>query len=246
MNLLKSYRSLGDEAVAVFYAEGEEPFARLAFDALHAALTDLLKIFRVSTPFPRVRVALVDRRSEFDRLVRDWLRVEIESPSHPARIAQPQRTDLVALSPSAYATDSVYRYQQDEFQRLLAHELVHMFEEFLSPNIENTPRWWSEGLAIYFSDQWRTEDEFRSAALDGAARRDIPGFWQIESERKLAYDWGWTVVRFIEQRFGRERILQIVRECADGDVFSILGHPVEQLEARWRDWLLEEGSLTGL
>jgi hypothetical protein len=181
-------------------------------------------------------------RAEFDRLVRDLLRVEIEVPSHPARIAQPQRTDMIALSPSAYHSHSTFTYVPDQFGRLLIHELVHMVEEHLSPNIEASPRWWSEGLAIYLSDQWLHDDEFKTPALDGIAQRNIPGFHQIEMDTRLAYDWGWTVVRFIEHTYGKEMIVRIVRECTDGNVLSIsmIGEETISLEARWMQWLLDE------
>jgi hypothetical protein len=190
-----------------------------------------------------VRAVLVTGRSEFDRLVPGWLGVPIETPSNPARVAQPQRTDLVLLSPSAYAAHSVYKYVPDEFRRLLARELVHMMEEFLSPDIETSPRWWGEGLAVYLSGQWLNEDDFRTPAFDGVARGEIPTFQQIATERKLAYAWGWTVVRFIESVYGKGMIRRIVKECADGDVFAIIGEDVATMEKRWREWLPIEGSL---
>jgi hypothetical protein len=89
---------------------------------------------------------------------------------------------MVVISPSAYAVHTTFKYIPDEFRRLLIHELIHMMEEFLTPDIETTPRWWSEGLAVYLSGQWRFEDKFRKAAIDGIAEKNIPGFCQIESE----------------------------------------------------------------
>ncbi len=53
---------------------------------------------------------LVTKRSEFGRLVRDWLKVDIEIPSHQARIAQAQRTDMVVLSPSATESHTTFWY----------------------------------------------------------------------------------------------------------------------------------------
>jgi hypothetical protein len=238
--MLNSYLALGDAKIEVRYADGEQRFAAEAFAVLDQALPGITAYFNLADPFPRVRVILVTHRAEFDRLVRDLLRVEIEAPSHPSRIAQPQRTDLVALSPSAYPNHSTFEYVPDQFGRLLVHELVHMVEEHLSPNIEASPRWWGEGLAVYLSDQWLHDDAWRTPALDGIAQRNMPGFRQIEADTRLAYDWGWTMVRFIEQTYGRDMIVQMVRECSDGDVFSVIGEASANLEARWRTWLLDE------
>jgi hypothetical protein len=238
--MLNSYLALGDAKIEVRYADGEQSFAAEAFAVLDQALPGIMAYFDLADPFPQVRVILVTHRAEFDRLVRDLLRVEIEVPSHPARIAQPQRTDLVALSPSAYHNHSTFEYVPDQFGRLLVHELVHMVEEHLSPNIEASPRWWGEGLAVYLSQQWLHGADFRTPALDGIAQRHIPGFSQVETDTRLAYEWGWTMVRFIEKTYGRDMIVQMVRECNDGNVFSVIGETSANLEARWMAWLLDE------
>ena len=58
-------------------------------------------------------------RSEFDRLVTDLLGVEIEKPSNSGRIAQPQKTDIVFLSPSAFEQHSKYEYVLNDFRRMI-------------------------------------------------------------------------------------------------------------------------------
>ena len=64
-----------------------------------------------------------------------------------------------------------------------------------------------------------------------------------ETKRNRAYDWGWTIVRFIESVYGRDMIVQIVRECADGNVLRMIGGDIGELEVRWKDWLLVKGIL---
>lgn len=240
--MLDSYLALGDAQFEIRYMAGEGRFAQETFAILSRCLPDIASYFSVADPLPRVKTVLVPDRSEFERLVRELLRVQIEAPSNPARIAQAQRTDMVVLSPSAYEQHSVFRYVPDDFKRLLIHELVHMVEEHLTPDIEASPRWWSEGLAVHFSEQWRYEDDFRRSAIDGIAGNNIPSFCQIEAQRQLAYDWGWTIVMFVEGAYGREMIVRMVKECADGDVFRVIGEDAQTLEERWRDWLLAEGA----
>jgi len=242
-HILDTLLTLGDAQFEIRFVTGEQAFARQAFDALSKALPSIIDYFQVSKPFPKIRVVFANSRSEFDSLVRDLLHVNIEVPSNPARVAQPQRTDLGVLSPSAYKTHSIYKYDPDEFRRLLLHELVHMMEEFITPDMETSPRWWSEGLAVYLSGQWLHEDDFRKPVLEGIAGRNVPGFSSIEAERKLAYAWGWTIVRFIETTYGRDMIRRMVEECADGQVLAVIGEGAAGLEECWRDWLLAEGSL---
>ena len=164
-------------------------------------------------------------------------------PSNPARVAQVQKTDLVFLSPSAYKDHSTYRFNSDEYRRLVSHELTHVFEEYLSPDIETTPRWWSEGLAVYLSGQWKYEGQFRfrQPVLKGIKEKLIPDIEEIQVNIELSYDWGWTMVVFIENTYGKEMIIKIVRECDNGDVFKILSEDVKNFKKRWKKWLLENG-----
>jgi len=242
--MLDNYLTLENAQFEIRHIEGERQFAQETIRVLSDGLIQITRYFRLSKPFSKVRVVLVTSRDEFDRLVRDLLCVEIEVPSHPARIAQPQRTDMVIISPSAYETHSLFKYNVDQFGRLLVHEFVHMVEEYLSPNIEAIPRWWGEGLAVYLSEQWLYDDEFIKPAFDSIAQNEIPGFHQIELERKLAYDWGWTIVWFIEANYGSEMILQVVKECVDGNVFSMVDAEVNSLEIRWKKWLLRKNKMS--
>ncbi len=236
--MLSHYQTLTTNAFQIHYMPGEEAFARLARTALAGGLAKVGDYFALSQPFPTVRLALVTERDEFDRLVRDLLRVTIEVPSHPARIAQAQRTDMVAISPSAYARCTPFTYRPEAFGRLLVHELVHMVEEHLSPDIEASPRWWGEGLAVALSDQWRHDPEFRAAV--GAVRQGrVPTLGQVTTDPSLAYDWGWTVVRFLEADGGPELINQIVRTCADGGVLALAAADRGCLAAAWRAWVRE-------
>ncbi len=172
----------------------------------------------------------------------DLLGVEIERPSRPTRMAQPQRTDLVVLSPSAYGQHSTFEYVPDEYSRLLFHEVIHMFEERLAPNMDTPPRWWSEGLAAYLSGQWEHEDQygFRQPVLQGLETGRIPDIREIEASVELCYDWGWSIVMFIEKIYGREPILRIVSECDNGDVCGILGEDMDTFQRNWKRWLLQD------
>jgi hypothetical protein len=243
--MLSGYLTLGDRKIEIRYVEGDYGFAAEAFAALSEALPSLADYFALSEPFPKVRVVLAPDRGEFDHLVRDLLRLDLEVPSAPSRIGQSQRTDMVVLSPSAYETHSVFKYIRDDFRRLLVHELIHIVEEHLSPDMEATPRWWSEGLAVYLSAQWHDEDDFREPVLEGIERDKIPQISEIQRERNLAYQWGWTIVRFLEITYGKELVLRIVKECADGDVLSMTEEEIGVLEKRWVDWLIHGGSGIG-
>lgn len=243
--MLNNYLRLDKNNIEVRYIEGDKAFAEETFIALKEALIYLSEYFCLKEPFPPIRAILVTNRNEFDWLVIDLLGVEIETPSRPTRMAQPQKTDLVVLSPSAYEQHSTFEYFPDEYRRLLFHELTHMFEEYLAPAsaMETVPRCWSEGLAAYLSGQWKYEDQyrFRQPVLEGIKEKLIPSICEIQASIELSYDWGWTIVMFIEKTFGKEMILRIVRECDNGDILGIIGEDLKDFEKKWKKWLLENG-----
>jgi len=244
--MIDNYSVLRSHSMEVRYAEGDEAFAEDTSIALKQAIISLSKFFCLKEPFPPIRAILAPNRSEYERLVINLLGVDIEIPSNPARVAQPQKTDMVFLSPSAYKHHSTYEYNPDEYRRLVFHELTHVFEEYLTPDVETTPRWWSEGLAAYLSGQWKYEDQFRfrQPVLKGIKEKLIPDIKEIRANTEICYDWGWTIVMFIKNTYGKEMILKIVRECDNGNVFGILGEDFKNFEKRWQKWLLGNGKIS--
>lgn len=238
--MLEGYLWFSSENIKVGFTEKDRKFVEETSVALKKAIRFLSNYFHLKKNSPSIRTILVPNRGEYDRLVRELLRVDIENPSRPSRIAQTQRTDLVLLAPSAYSTDSIYQYSAEDYKRLVFHEATHIFEEYLSSNIEVLPRWWSEGLAVYLSEQWKYQDELREPVIKGLKNGEIPSFESIQRNIKFSYQWGWTIVKHIEHCWGREMMLNIIRNCTDGDVFKIIGETIRNFERRWRKYLEEE------
>jgi len=236
--MLRSYLCEERNGFRVYCAEHDLAFARTTARAIETAGASLTAYFEV-TSLPRIRAVLAPDRDRFDALVADLLRVQIERPSDPRRIAQPQRGDIVLLSPSAYAEHSSYEYVPDDYRRMISHELVHVLQEQLSPNIEESPLWWDEGLAVYLSEQWRTASQFcfREQVLRDVRSKRIPALAAAFSDPSLAYSFGWTLVRFLEQEHGREAIVAAVKNVSDGNVLAALGENPASLEESWQAWL---------
>ena len=228
--------------IAVEHTVEDAAFAGATLAHLAEAASLLSAYFGLPEPFAPIRAILTPSRLEFERCVLQVLGVAIEIPSHPRRVAQPQGRNLAILSPRAW--ESVNTYTPGCYWRLLLHEVVHMVEEHLSPDMEAVPRWWSEGLAMYLSEQWKYEDEERLDVLKGLAGGNVPPLSRLHGRGnlprevvELCYIWGWTVVMFVDQHYGRAGIRRVVQGCGDGDVFALLGTSVEETERAWREWL---------
>jgi peptidase MA superfamily protein len=240
--VLDKYLKLRKDRIEVCFVDPDRQFAKDTASSLVNAASKLAEYFEVNGPLPLIRAILAPDRDAFDVLVADLLDVRIERPSDPRRIAQPQKTDIVFLSPSAYATQSTYTYVPDDFQRMATHELVHVVQELLSPGIEESPLWWDEGLAVYLSNQWQhtSQFRFREPVLQSIQDGHAPTLSAIQTDNSLAYSFGWTLVRFIEQEMGKTAIVSVVKQMMDGDVFTALGVvDAVSFQEAWQAWLLK-------
>lgn len=237
--MLKDYLQYSGNRAMVYYAAPDRTFAEETATVLDAAARDLTAYFEPGRPLPRVRAILAPDRDAFDELVADVLKIQIERPSDRRRIAQPQRTDMVFLSPSAYALESAYTYIREDYLRMAHHELVHVFEEHLSPDVEASPLWWGEGLAVYLSGQWRHKSQFgfREPVLEAIQGGRAPSLPEIQKDLSLAYAFGWTLVRFIEQARGKAAIVHAVKHVDDGNVLAALNEDIDAFGRSWRNWL---------
>ncbi len=238
------YQSCKQGMVTVEFVERDHVLVPEVVSGLSEAIERLSDYFGVQD-VPAIRTVLTPSRGEFDRCIREILGIQIEAPSNPVRVAQPQRTDLILLSPAAW-DKGMHTYTPAGFRRLIAHEVAHIIEEYLSPNIEAVPRWWSEGLGMYTSGQWQ-EPEFLQEVLSMVEANALPSISQMQDGAvatdgvKLCYVWGWTLVMYVDREFGRHIVRRIVRECEDGDVIRVLGQTQQHFEPAWREWLKTRG-----
>ena len=234
------YQSLEQGTAKVEFVEQDRALVPEVLSAVNEAVAWLSGYFGIQD-VPAIRTILTPGRSEFDRCVREVLRIEIEVPSNPVRVGQPQRTDLVLLSPSAWEKE-VHKFTLGSFRRLIAHEVAHIIEEHLSPNIERLPRWWSEGLAMYTSGQWQERDTIQKV-LSSLEANALPSISEMQDGPisshgvKLCYTWGWALVMYVDKTLGRDMVIRVVRECEDGDVLGVLGQSQQSFEAGWKQWL---------
>jgi hypothetical protein len=143
-----------------------------------------------------------------------------------------------------------FRGSYGEFRHTLRHELVHVFQLSLMseiysryPRLRQTgmPLWWSEGLAEYFSAGEDTRDEM--------VLRDMTIAGRLPSLRDLMYAYGGLVYpvggsihRFLAERYGEWRILQVYGDIwkyqgFDDALAAVYGRTFEQLSQEWQYWM---------
>ena len=143
-----------------------------------------------------------------------------------------------------------FRGSYSEFRHTLRHELVHVFQLSVAaevfaryPRLRQAamPLWWTEGLAEFFSSGEDTRDEM--------VLRDMTVAGQLPSLRDLTYAYGGLVYpvggsihRYLAERYGEWRILQLYGDLwkyatFDEAVAGVYGRSLEQLSDEWQYWM---------
>ena len=144
-----------------------------------------------------------------------------------------------------------YEGSFSQLRHVLHHELVHAVmndmlygssvQSLVSGQVVPVPLWFAEGLAEYFSMRWDTRADMiiRDAAISGY----LPPIQYLDYY--LAYQGGQSVFRYIAQKYGNEKISEILHKIKgsfrfDGAFKSALGITLEELSDEWQKQMRKE------
>ena len=134
-----------------------------------------------------------------------------------------------------------------DFKHVINHELVHVFmRSKVGRTLKNhrkttspgPPLWFTEGLAEYWGEGWDTEAEMflRDATISGYLV-PLTQMYRIYGSF-LMYKEGQSICRFIAERFGEEKLLQMMENIWMSDSFSevmrlTLGVSYQEFDEIW-------------
>jgi WD40-like Beta Propeller Repeat len=143
-----------------------------------------------------------------------------------------------------------FRGSYSEFRHTLRHELVHVFQLSLEaevfhryPRIRQAalPLWWSEGLAEYFSAGEDSRDEMVLRDMTVAGQLPALRAWTY-AYGGLVYPVGGAIHRYLAERYGEWRILQVYGDLWKYATFEeamagVYGRSLDQLSDEWQYWM---------
>jgi hypothetical protein len=143
-----------------------------------------------------------------------------------------------------------FRGNYAEFRHTLRHELVHVFQLSLTaevfgryPRIRQSglPLWFTEGLAEFFSAGEDSRDEMVLRDMTVAGR--LPRLRDLTyAYGGIVYPVGGSIQRFLAERYGEWRILQVYGDLWKYGSFEeamagVYGRPLDQLSEEWQYWM---------
>ena len=131
-----------------------------------------------------------------------------------------------------------------EVKKTVAHELSHMVvHQFIEGPFGDIPVWLDEGLAMYAEGELpeRHQYELNSAILQDEliSVRSLSGYTGDPSQITLFYAESWSVVDFLLETYGREKMAELLDVFKEGSRYDdalekVYGFDVDGLDAQWR------------
>src|SRR5258705_108057 len=146
-----------------------------------------------------------------------------------------------------------FRGSYAEFRHTIRHELVHVFQLSLAaqtftryPRFRQAgmPLWWTEGLAEFFSAGEDSRDEMvlRDMTIGG----NLPTLPQLAyAYGGLVYPVGGSIHRFLAERYGEWRILELYGDIwkfasFDAALYAVYGRTIQELSDEWQYWMRQQ------
>lgn len=209
-----------------------------AFEGYAAAAEKQISEF-FGSGFPKaVTLRLCASRVEFDAaLAKAWSMPKTETWMVGAAGAE----HAYFLSPRVWSAEATEHRADDRqrIARLVAHELTHAYHAQNSPTHDldglDPMAWFVEGLATYVSGQEDAEHRGQAKRALGAA--SFPSRLEDVWAGKARYGLSGSLVRFVDERYGRGKVRNLLGAVSNRQALKILGVSEGKLIDSWKGWL---------
>ena len=145
---------------------------------------------------------------------------------------------IVVLSPSDWKAEACDHDPADsqEVQRLIAHELTHVFHGQNNPHGdfagEDDLAWFIEGVAVLASGQLTDTRiaQVRAAIAAGTAPSKLDDVWS----GKLKYGFAGSLASYVDTRWGRATTRRLLGTTSNAEALAMLGTTEPALLADWQ------------
>ncbi len=169
----------------------------------------------------------------------DWNMPEFKSECW--MVASGMATKVDMISPARWNEEACEHSYSDliKTQQLITHELFHVYHGQLnaSPDFSDVTNidWFVEGFATYASGQLDVSrmDAVKHAIENDALPQSLDNFWT----GKLKYGLSGSIVKYIDHKFGREKLRELLKYNRKDEVLNSLGVTEKDLLLAWSEFI---------
>ena len=220
---------------SVFYTSADQPNIQTYHQFIDNGYKTAERFF--GQPFSKsFKVVVHPNRASLDSTwQKEWGMPDFKSECWMVASGVAEKLDMI--SPVLWDTESCEHHfgNTEKVQQLITHELIHVFhgQRNGSPTFETDGLdWLVEGLATYASGQLDSArfSPVKQAVLENKIPSSLDKFWS----GKLRYGLSGSVVRYIDQTYGRKMVLELLPLTTKTDVLKKLNLTEEQLLEKWK------------
>lgn len=224
-----------DPLTAAVKAEGRLPVLAV----VSQGRLDVEKFFGGKFPRP-FEIRVVADRAGFDKLAAErWGMPQTQC----WMVGVGTASVLGLLDPAAWKTDACEHDPDDadHLQRLVTHEMVHVFHGQHCPRPEfdgmDEMGWFVEGLAVHASGQLddKSRARLRRALSDGKGPATLADVWS----GAIRYPAAGTLIEYVESKHGRGMLVRLMAVTTNAEAMALLGTTEQRLLADWRAFVME-------
>jgi hypothetical protein len=148
------------------------------------------------------KIFLVKDRESINKLMgmktQDWI------------VGWANNQDVFVLDKDTYEKESCHTYSDDEYFRLIKHELAHVFTRVYSGifNKSIEPDWLWEGVAIYLSDQNKTKKKPNQL-------NEFLQHYSQDNKNSSVYKESGFAIEFLVKNFGKQKLLKLIKSLKE-------------------------------
>ena len=170
---------------------------------------------------------------------KDWNMPDFKSQCW--MVASGVHNKLDIISPKRWNSLACEHSYSDSIKtlRLIAHEFVHVYhgQQNESPDFSNVSGidWFIEGLAVYASGHTKRIADVKKALSENNVPQNLNDFWS----GKLRYGLSGTLVMFLDKKYGREKLISILKYNNIKDITSHLNTTEKSILNDWKKYIKE-------
>jgi hypothetical protein len=226
------WRTQSSQDVTVYGYRNNDAYDKLILDSAQGTVDRLKEEFAVESVSP-IRIWVYNSKKDFSAAQQgnssEWI----------AGTAYPQLGVILAVLPEG---------NKSEVGRVIPHEISHqlLYQATRNP-FNGPPTWLDEGLAVYHQDGGN--EEFQSVVEDAAEKGRLFSIRALNSnfpydpaDASLAYAESYSIVRFIVDEFGEDKLAAVVAAYREGishdeALMKGLGVDIDELDRLWKERL---------
>lgn len=227
---------------AIYYTAADQPRVREYNTLIESGFKSVREFFGKPYKTEFSIFTHPNRHSLDSTWQKDWGMPDFKSECW--MVASGVATKLDLISPATWDKESCeHKYSnKEETQKLITHELVHVFhgQHNQSPDFSDITGidWLAEGLATYASGQCDAARMARvkEALIANTTPNKLDDFWKGQ----LRYGLSGSLVMFVDKYYGREKLIALLPYNRIDQVLKSLGTTEAELLKGWKQFMLEK------